>query len=81
MTIHLTLTFNKDGTVDANLDKDIPPNALLLGLTTTLAGFIEETAHDDAEHNRAIDIVIAKLNRKKKAQENVPSKVVRTDSK
>lgn len=77
----LTLTFNDDGTVDANLDKDIPANALILGLTTALAGFIEEWADDDEIHDRAIDIVAAKLNRKKKAQENVPSMVVRTDSK
>lgn len=59
----LTLTFNDDGTIDTNLDNDIPANALLLGLTAVLAGLIEENAHDDASHNRAIDIVIEKLSR------------------
>lgn len=66
----LTLVFNKDGTVDTNLAEDISPNVLLLGLTTVLLGFIEEASRDDEIHDRAIDIVTAKLNRKKKGNTN-----------
>ena len=70
MTVHLTLTFNDDGTIDTNLAEDISPNVLLLGLTTVLLGFIEESSRDDEMHNRAIDIVTAKLNRRKKGNTN-----------
>ena len=63
MSKKLTITFNEDGTVDTSLDKDINPNVLLLGLTKTLAGFIEETAETVYLRNRAIEIVCAKLRR------------------
>ena len=59
----LTLKFNDDGTIDTNLDEDIPANTLILGLSTVLAGFIEEWAPNDTQHGSAIDIVIAKLDR------------------
>lgn len=59
----LTLTFNDDGTIDTNLDEDIPANALILGLSTVLAGFIEEWAPNDTHHDLAIDIVTAELAR------------------
>ena len=63
MSKKLTITFNEDGTVDTSLDKDINPNELLLGITRTLAGFIEETAETVHMRNRAIGIVCAKLRR------------------
>ena len=66
----LTLTFNDDGTIDTTLDNDIPANALLLGLTAVLAGFVEEWAPNDTQHDRAIDIVTATLNLKKKGNTN-----------
>lgn len=64
----LTITFNEDGTVDTSLDKDIDANALLLGLTNTLAGFIEATSETVQLRNRAINVVCAKLRRGKTAE-------------
>jgi uncharacterized protein (DUF2336 family) len=64
----LTLTFNNDGTVDTSLDKDIDANVLLLGLTTVLAGFIEETAETAQLRDRAISVVCEKLRRGKTAE-------------
>lgn len=66
MSSTLRITFNGDGTVTASLDEDIPKNMLLFGLATTLGGFIAETAPNDEQHNRAVDIIVAKLNRYKK---------------
>lgn len=66
----LTITFNDDGTVDTHLDQDTGPNTLLLGLTTTLAGFIEEISPNPHDHNRAITLITEKLNRGKKDVSN-----------
>jgi len=71
MSSKLTITFNEDGTVDTSLDKDINANVLLLGLTKTLAGFIEETSETAQFRNRAINIVCEKLQRGKDADEIV----------